>query len=86
LAVRVRVRFVYRADTGEVEEFRVDDVADGPRAADHDARHDAATLDVAEVVDPHPHIVEESGVQPGAARQAERQPDPALPVDRRLHD
>lgn len=59
--MRLRVRFRYRADTGEVEVFTVDDIADGPPAADHDARHDAATRDVARVVDPYAHIEEVTG-------------------------
>lgn len=57
--MRVRVRFRYRADTGEVEVFRVEDIVDGPRAANHNARHDAVTRDVARVVDPYPRITEE---------------------------
>jgi hypothetical protein len=58
------VRFRYRADTGEIEQFQVDDLADGVRTADHDARHDAATLDVARVVDAHPVVTELSSGPP----------------------
>ncbi|MBY8847822.1 hypothetical protein [Saccharothrix longispora] len=65
--MRVRVRFRYRVDTGEVEVFQVDDLVDGPRAADHDARHDAATLDVARVVDPNPRFLEVAGTPPAEA-------------------
>jgi hypothetical protein len=49
--VQVRVRFRYRADTGEVELFEVDDLHTGPRLADHDARHDAAAADVARIIE-----------------------------------
>ncbi|MFI5893089.1 hypothetical protein ACIA5D_23565 [Actinoplanes sp. NPDC051513] len=59
--MRLRVRFRYNAKTGEVEAFTVDDVDGGPRAADHDARHDAATRDVARVVDPYASIHEVGG-------------------------
>lgn len=49
--MRVRVRFRYRADTGEVEVFEVDDLHFGPRLVDHDARHDRAAADVARIVE-----------------------------------
>jgi hypothetical protein len=50
--MRVRVRFRYRADTGEVEIFQVDDLPDGTPLPDHDTRHDRATADVARIIDP----------------------------------
>lgn len=56
--MRVKVRFRYRADTGEVEVFEVDDLHDGPRLADHDARHDRATADVARIVESNALIEE----------------------------
>ena len=56
--MRVRVRFRYNGQTGQVEVFEVADLHDGPRAADHDDRHDAVTADVGRVVDPHPRVVE----------------------------
>jgi hypothetical protein len=64
--MRVRVRFRFNTETGEVEVFRIDDLAEGAPQFDHDARHEAAARDVARVVDPHARIVEESGfvVQP----------------------
>ncbi|HET9895622.1 MAG TPA: hypothetical protein VFQ44_11905 [Streptosporangiaceae bacterium] len=49
--MQVRVRFRYRADTGEVELFEVDDLHSGPRLADHDARHDRAAADVARIIE-----------------------------------
>ncbi|WP_433372106.1 hypothetical protein ACQPZX_48795 [Actinoplanes sp. CA-142083] len=73
--MRLRVRFRYRTDTGEVEVFTVDDVDGGPRAADHDARHDAATRDVARVVDPYASIHEVGGAAP------EVEPPLTLPPD-----
>ena len=84
--MRVRVRFRYRADTGEIELFQVDDLADGPRAVDHDARHDAATLDVARVVDPHPVVTELSSGPAPVPTTPETEPE-ATERDRgRLRD
>jgi hypothetical protein len=58
--VRVRVRFRYRADTGEVEMFEVDDLRAGPPLADHDARHERAAADVAAIVESNALIEEVS--------------------------
>jgi hypothetical protein len=60
--MRVKVRFRFNAATGEVEAFEVDDLQDGPRLADHDARHDRAAADVARVVEANALIDE---VAPG---------------------
>jgi hypothetical protein len=49
--VRVRVRFRYNAETGDVETFVVEDLGGAERAVDHDARHDRITADVAGVVE-----------------------------------
>jgi hypothetical protein len=49
--VRVRVRFRYNADTGDVESFVVEDLGGADRAVDHDALHDRITADVARVVE-----------------------------------
>jgi hypothetical protein len=73
--VRVRVRFRYNAATGEVEAFDVDDMHEGPRLADHDARHDAAAADVARIVEANALIEE---VAPGTA--------PATTVTTRIPD
>jgi FtsH ternary system domain X3 len=62
--MRVKVRFRFNAATGEVEAFEVDDLRDGPRVADHDARHDRAAADIARVVEANALIEE---VAPGAA-------------------
>jgi FtsH ternary system domain X3 len=59
--VRVRVKFRYRADTGEVEAFEVDDLQSGPPLADHDARHERAAADVARIVENNALIVEVAG-------------------------
>jgi len=62
--MRVKVRFRFNAVTGEVEAFEVDDMHDGPRLADHDARHDQAAAEVARIVEANALIEE---VPPGAA-------------------
>lgn len=83
--MRVRVSFRYNAATGEVEVFNVDDLQDGPRLADHDARHDRAAGQVARIVEAHALIEE---MMPGtgdvtiAATQAEPQARAAEADDR----
>jgi len=62
--MRVKVRFRFNAVTGEVEAFEVDDLRDGPRLADHDARHDRAAADVARIIEANALIEE---VAPGTA-------------------
>ncbi|WP_239337436.1 MULTISPECIES: hypothetical protein [unclassified Frankia] len=66
--MRVRVKFRYRVDTGEVEVFRVEDTAEGAPAADHDARHDRVTADVARIVENNALIEQEVPEPPPAAR------------------
>jgi FtsH ternary system domain X3 len=61
--MRVKVRFRFNSVTGEVEAFEVDDLRDGPRLADHDARHDRAAAEVARIVEVNALIEE---VAPGA--------------------
>ena len=61
--MRVKVRFRFNSVTGEVEAFDVDDMRDGPRLADHDARHDRAAAEVARVVEANALIEE---VAPGS--------------------
>ncbi len=85
--MRVRVTFRYRADTGEVEAFLVEDAHDGPPRADHDARHEAATRALGRIVDPHPSISEivEAGAEP-VAEALPADAEPARAEDRRLRD
>ena len=49
--MRVRVRFRYNSETGEVETFVVEDIGGAHPAADHDAVHNAITTEVANVVE-----------------------------------
>jgi hypothetical protein len=86
--MRVRVRFRYREDTGEVEAFVVEDIGGTDRAHDHDAEHDRITAEVARVVE-QGALIEE--VQGGLRRETARQPehrrrDTARREDRTLDD
>ncbi len=74
--MRVRVRFRFNSDTGEVEVFEVDDARVGPPDFDHDERHDAASLEVARVVDPHPTVTE---VAPNSTTRVSAEPEQAAP-------
>jgi hypothetical protein len=62
--MRIKVRFRFNAATGEVEAFEVDDLRDGPRLADHDARHERTAAEVARVVEANALIEE---ISPGSA-------------------
>lgn len=75
--MRLRVQFRYRADTGEVEVFQVEDVPEGPRLPDHDARHDRAARALARVVDPHALVIEEDQAAIVEPVPGERQAPPA---------
>lgn len=56
--MRVKVSFRYRADTGDVEVFQVEDMQTESRSPDHDARHDRAAGDVARIVEANAFIEE----------------------------
>lgn len=73
--MRFRVRFEYNQETGEVETFRIDALADGPRAADHDRVHDQVSTELAGVVERDAGIVEE----PPGRREAGPTPPLAAP-------
>ncbi|MGH3937569.1 MAG: hypothetical protein ACRDTG_02890 [Pseudonocardiaceae bacterium] len=86
--MRVRVRFRYRADTGEVETFLVEDLGGDERATDHDARHDRATADVARIIEQNARIEE---VLPGSLSDApistpSATEDPSRQADRGVHE
>jgi hypothetical protein len=94
--VRVKVRFRFSADTGEVEAFVVEDL-DGRQAGglDHDARHARAAADVARVIEQHALIEEflpddAAAVRTDTTRTAEaggnenRDESPGEQRDRRL--
>jgi hypothetical protein len=76
--MRVRVRFRYRADTGEVELYEVEDIGSGPRVADHDARHDRAAAALARLVEDNALIEEVHG----DTRPRRREPHESVPEER----
>jgi hypothetical protein len=79
--MRVKVRFRFNAVTGEIEAFEVDDMHDGPRVADHDARHDRAAADVARIVEANALIVELTpGTIPVAIEATQGTPGAETPV------
>jgi hypothetical protein len=71
--MRVRVRFRYRTDTGEVETFLVEDIGGEERAVDHDAVHDRITADLARLVE-RDALIEE--VLPGTVVERPRVAEP----------
>ncbi|MGP4045107.1 hypothetical protein [Streptomyces sp. 2A115] len=75
--MRVRVRFRYRADTGEVELYEVEEIGSGPRAADHDARHDRAAAALARLVEDNALIEEVRG----DPRPRRREPHHSVPEE-----
>ncbi|GAA1392538.1 hypothetical protein GCM10009639_24340 [Kitasatospora putterlickiae] len=77
--MRVRVRFRFRADTGEVEVYEVDTVGQGVPAPDHDARHDRVVGLLARVVEENAEIEEDLSAAPRRDRgtgDARRSPAP----------
>jgi hypothetical protein len=75
--MRVRVRFRYNSDTGEVETFLVEDIGGARPGADHDAVHDAITADIARVVERNAEIEEVQGAAQPAPPLTERTSEPA---------
>ncbi|MEV4515501.1 hypothetical protein AB0K00_41910 [Dactylosporangium sp. NPDC049525] len=82
--MRLRVTFVFNPETGEAE-VRLDDVDDGPRAADHDARHDRAAADLGRVLSPAPLVgrVTHRPAEPAAGEHQRGGPEPAEERDER---
>jgi hypothetical protein len=74
--MRVRVRFRYNAETGEVEAFVVEDAGGSRHGRDHDAVHDAATADVARIIERNALIEEvPDGQLPPPPQPVERPAD-----------
>jgi len=73
--MRVRVRFRYNRETGEVEMFRVDDIEGGLRAPDHDARHERVARDVGRAIVEGNPLIEE--LPPDLAAQSGERVAPA---------
>lgn len=73
--MRIRVRFRFNADTGEIETFLVEDVDSRAPAADHDARHDRTAAEVGRLIEQHALVEQLPG---GAGRPlGDTEPHPA---------
>jgi len=74
--MKVRVRFRYNTETGEVEAFVVEDVGGTRHGREHDAVHDAVTADVARLIEQNALIEEVSpGQLPVPPRHVQRPAD-----------
>jgi hypothetical protein len=84
---RVRVRFRYRTETGEVEMFVVESVAGDASDTDHDRRHDAAASGIARVIERNAQIDEvppgDGDLVEGPATTVNAQPGTEVPERRR---
>ncbi|MFF7449498.1 MULTISPECIES: hypothetical protein [unclassified Streptomyces] len=60
--MRVRVRFRFNTDTGEVELFQVDDIGDGS-GPEHEAEHDRVSAELGRLLARRPDIEEVSPVE-----------------------
>ncbi len=56
--MKVNVRFRFNKQTGEVEEFIVDDVDSRLSQAEHNRQHDRLATEVGRIVERYPHIDE----------------------------
>jgi hypothetical protein len=61
--MKVQVRFRFNKQTGEVEEFLIDDQGSQLAEADHNREHDRIATEIGRVVERHPRIQE---VRPGS--------------------
>ncbi len=75
--MRVRVRFRYNSETGEVEQFVVEDIGAARSGVDHDAVHDAITADVARFLARNPVIDEVTQIPQPAASEVAPTAEPA---------
>lgn len=60
--MRVRVRFRFNTDTGEVELFQVDDIGAGS-GPEHDAEHDRISAELGQVLARRPEVEEVSPLE-----------------------
>ncbi|MBD0421490.1 hypothetical protein H0H10_20410 [Streptomyces sp. TRM S81-3] len=75
--MRVRVRFRFNTETGEVELFQVDDIGGGSGAG-HDAEHDRISAELGAVLARRPDVEE----VPGAEEPPLLRHDPAAAAPR----
>jgi hypothetical protein len=62
--MKVQVRFRFNKETGEVEDFLIDDQASQLPEAEHNREHDRIATDIGRVVERHPRIQE---IHPGSS-------------------
>lgn len=79
--MRVRVRFRFNTDTGEVELFQVDDIGAGS-GPEHDAEHDRISAELGQVLARRPDVEE---ISPFEERPLQRH-DPTPQTPRRTHE
>lgn len=60
--MRVRVRFRFNTETGEVELFQVDDIGSGS-GPEHDAEHDRISAELGQVLARRPDVEEVSPLE-----------------------
>ena len=60
--MRVRVRFRFNTETGEVELFQVDDIGSGS-GPEHDAEHDRISAELGQVLARRPDVEEISPLE-----------------------
>jgi len=56
--MKVQVRFRFNKETGEVEEFLIDDQGSQLAEAEHNREHDRIATDIGRVVERHPRVQE----------------------------
>lgn len=80
--MRVRVRFRYNSETGEVETLLIEDIGGARPGADHDAVHDSIAADVARLVERDAVVDEVRGAAPAreAAPAARSEPTAVEPT------
>lgn len=88
--MRVRVRFRFNSETGEVETFVVEDIGGARAGVDHDAVHDAITADVARVIEQNALIEQvrdaRAPEQPRAVQPASTDETPREPQARSIDE
>lgn len=82
--MRVRVNFRMNTETGEVEEFLIEDISIDAEP-EHDATHDRIALEVGKVVErrPAPQQVVDRGTAPDSTTLTYQPGDEVPPIDER---
>lgn len=75
--MRVRVRFRFNTETGEVELFQVDDIGAGS-GPEHDAEHDRISAELGQVLARRPDVEEVSPLEEPPRWRHDPQPTTGL--------